>query len=120
LNEDSNKFAEHFKSCNKMNDFLEVLDAIVNIQCKQTCQETGGCSMCGTTKQCQTIKCVKEKQLNGCWECPENNSCNKLIFQKMSYGKTIDENFKIINEHGVEAVPTRGDDYYEWQRRINR
>lgn len=74
--------------------------------------------MCGTTKECAAIKCVKEKKLDGCWECREKDNCEKLLFQKMSYGKTIDENFRIINEQGIEAVPSRGDDYYEWQRRM--
>ena len=118
LNEDNEKFKQYFQVFSKMSDFIEVLDGLINIQCKTTCQESGGCSMCGTTKECLTIKCVKEKRLDGCWECNENESCSKLTFQRRSYGKTIDENFKIINEKGINEVPSRGDDYYEWQRTI--
>ncbi len=116
--ENTEKFADNFKMFSKLPDFLEVLDGLINIQCKTTCQESGGCSMCGSTKECATIKCIKEKKLNGCWECPENKKCPELAFQRASYGKTIDENFNIINEHGIEAVPSRDGDYYEWQRRM--
>lgn len=118
LNEDPKIFDDYFKMFGKFPDFLEVLDGLINIQCKTTCQEAGGCSMCGSTKKCDTIKCITEKKLNGCWECQENETCSKLSFQRISYGKTIDENFKIINEQGIESVPSRDGDYYEWQRRI--
>jgi hypothetical protein len=101
-----------------MPEFIEVLDSLIHIECKKTCREAGGCSMCGTTKECSAIKCVKEKKLNGCWECNDKENCGKLSFQRRSYGKTIDENFRIINEKGIDAVPSRGDDYYEWQRRM--
>lgn len=118
LNTDQEKFSSYFQMFQKMPDFLEVLDGLINIECKYTCQESGGCSMCGTTKECITIKCVKEKKLDGCWECPEHKNCSKLTFQRMSYGKTIDENLKIIAEQGKEAVPSRDGNYYEWQRKL--
>lgn len=66
LNEDKDKFNSNFKSFEKMDVFLEVLNGLINIRCKTTCRESGGCSMCGTTKECSSIKCLKEKQLNGC------------------------------------------------------
>jgi hypothetical protein len=112
------EFYRNFAAFNKMQDFMEVLDSLIKVQCPTTCQESGGCSMCGTTKPCITIQCVREKNLNGCWECSGRDTCDKLAFQRMSYGKTIAENFQIINEQGIDAVPSRGDDYYEWQRRI--
>lgn len=111
-------FYANFRSFQKLPEFLEVLNSLIDLQCTKTCPETGGCSMCGTTKSCVTIQCVQEKKLNGCWECEGNEVCEKLAFQRMSYGKTIKENFKIIREKGIEAVPSRGDDYYEWQRRL--
>jgi len=115
---DKNELSAHFKAFSKLPAFLEVLDGLINIQCEQTCRETGGCSMCGTTKRCVTVKCVEEKGLNGCWECDARGNCDKLSFQRRSYGRTIEENLAIIHEKGVEAVVSRGDDYYEWQRKI--
>lgn len=118
LGADTNDLYNNFKVFSKLQEFMEVLDGLINIQCEKTCQESGGCSMCGTTKKCHTIRCVEEKGLNGCWECSEHENCIKLSFQKRSYGKTIEENFKIINERGINALVSRGNDYYEWQRRI--
>lgn len=118
LSEDKESFNSYFKMFKKLPEFLEVLDGLIEIQCRTTCREANGCSMCGTTKECAVIKCVKEKQLEGCWDCEENETCPKLIFQKMSYGKTISENLSIMKEKGYSAVPSRGNDYYEWQRNI--
>ena len=115
---DNKELHSNFKSFSKLQVFMEVLDSLIKIQCKEPCRETGGCSMCGTTKKCVTIKCIEEKELNGCWECNERENCNKLSFQRRSYGKTIEDNFKLINEEGIEAVVSSGDDYYEWQRKI--
>jgi hypothetical protein len=118
LGADENKFGEYFEPFKNLPDFFNVLDGIINIQCKKTCQESGGCSMGGDTKYCEAVKCVKQKGYNGCWECPDNEKCDKLTFQKRSYGKTIEENFNMIKEKGVESVQSRGNKYYEWQRRI--
>lgn len=116
LNTDPESFNNYFKMSAKFPDFLEILKGLTEIQCKITCRESGGCSMCGETKECSAIKCVKEKDLEGCWDCPEHKSCSRLEFQRASYGRTVDENFHIIKSRGMTAVPSRGDDYYEWQR----
>jgi hypothetical protein len=118
LGADRQEFYRDFKPFAQFREFMEVLDGLINIQCRKTCRESGGCSMGGTTKECASIKCVKEKKLDGCWECDENKECKKLLFQKMSYGKTITENFQIAGQKGIVAVPSRGDDYYDWQRKI--
>lgn len=120
LNEDKDKFNRNFKPFENMDIFLEVLNGLANIQCKTTCRESGGCSMCGTTKECSAIKCLKDKKLNGCWECPDNTNCSNLIFLRKSYGETIDDNYKIINEKGIQALHSRGNNYYEWQKRMNK
>ncbi|MDC7222283.1 MAG: DUF3795 domain-containing protein [Spirochaetales bacterium] len=117
LNTDSDEFHSYFKSFSKMPIFLEVLDALCNIKCEKTCQEGGGCSMCGTTKECSILPCLQEKGLKGCWECEKKASCENLMFLRQNYGKTIDSNFEIINEKGIPQLESRGNDYYEWQRK---
>jgi hypothetical protein len=119
LGEDENKFGKYFEAFKKLPDFFSVLESIINIQCKKTCVESGGCSMCGNTKECETVKCVKQKGYNGCWECNDHENCDKLIFQKRSYGETIEGNFKIIKEDGIDSLQSRSNKYYEWQRKIN-
>lgn len=76
--------------------------------------------MGGITKECEAVKCVKQKAYNGCWECPDHENCNKLMFQKRSYGETIEGNFKIIKEKGIESVQSRGNKYYKWQKKMNK
>lgn len=120
LNTDHKEFNGNFSVFAQFPQFMEVLQGLINVQCQKTCHEAGGCSMCGETKECAAIICVKEKELRGCWECEEHSSCNKLEFQRASYGKTIDGNFRIIKNQGISAVPSRGHDYYEWQRRIKK
>lgn len=113
------EFAEFFEPFKKLPIFFEVLDSIIQVRCEKTCPEANGCSMAGSLKQCEAIKCVQQKGYTGCWECSEQENCEKLLFQRRSYGETITDNFKIIKENGIEAVKSRGNHYYEWQRRIN-
>ena len=102
-----------------MPDFLDVLDGLIALQCKKTCQEAGGCSMGGVTHECETLECIKSKGYNGCWDCAECENCEKLNFLKRGYGETIEGNLKIIKEEGMEAVKLRGNKYYAWKRKIN-
>ncbi len=117
LDEDADQMAQHFKSFRKMSDFLEVLDALIKIQCQSTCQEAGGCSMGGVTRECLALKCLKSKGYNGCWDCSEIKSCNKLKFLKRGYGETIEGNLGIVKDKGTDAVTSRGNKYYSWQRK---
>lgn len=86
------------------------------MQCKKTCREAGGCSIGGPTKVCDALKCVKSKGYDGCWECSGYKNCEKLDFVKRAYGETIERNFNLIKEKGIEAVKSRGKKYYAWQQ----
>lgn len=112
------KLGKKFNVFKEMPTFMNVLDGIIKIQCKATCQEADGCSNGGETKQCKALKCLKSKNYDGCWQCAEYENCDKLKFLKLSYGYVIEDNLKIIKENGVEAVKSRGNKYYEWQRRM--
>lgn len=119
LGVDETEFADFFEPFKKLPIFFEVLEGIIKMQCQKTCQEANGCSMMGSLKECEAIKCVRQKGYAGCWECSDQENCDKLFFQRRSYGETITGNFKIIRENGMEAVKSRGNRYYEWQRRVN-
>lgn len=109
---------KNFDVFKQVPDFMRVLDGIINLQCKNTCQEVGGCSVNGNRHECKALKCIKSKGYDGCWQCSEFEQCDNLKFLKISYGRTIEENLKIIKERGVEAVESRGNKYYEWQRKM--
>ena len=117
LGKEGSEFAQYFDSFDKMPDFLNVLDGIIKLQCKKTCQESGGCSLGGVTHECETLRCIRSKKYNGCWDCAEIGSCEKLAFLKRNYGETIEGNLRIIKDEGMEAVKSRGNKYYAWQRK---
>ena len=117
LNEEGTEIQKYFEAFKKMPEFLNVLDGLIQLQCKKTCQEAGGCSMGGTTHVCEALECIKTKGYNGCWDCSEFKSCKKLSFLKGGYGKTIEENLNLAKEKGVEAVKLRGDKYYAWKKK---
>ncbi|MDD2890845.1 MAG: DUF3795 domain-containing protein [bacterium] len=120
LGEDENKFSEYSESFKKLPEFFNVLDNIIKLQCTKTCRESGNCSIGGVPHKCEVVKCVESKKYEGCWECSEFKNCDKLLFLKRSYGETIEGNFQIIKEKGIESLESRGNKYYEWQRKINQ
>jgi len=114
----SEKVGKHFEKFKNIPEFMETLDSIITLQCKNTCKESFGCSLAGETHKCGALKCIEAKGYDGCWECNEYKKCEKLNFLKQSYGSVIEENLEIVKEKGVEGVKSRGDKYYAWQRRI--
>lgn len=114
---DGNEIGRYFERFRKMPDFLTVLDGIINLQCKETCQEAGGCSIGGATHACAALRCIRSRGYDGCWDCAEVKDCEKLNFLKKSYGDTIEENMRIIKERGIGAVQSRGSRYYAWQKK---
>jgi hypothetical protein len=99
-------------------DFVKVLEGIIAIECKHTCREENGCSIGGTPHQCAALECVKSKGLEGCWKCTEFKTCDKLAFQKKAYGKTVTENLAHLERVGANSLRPRGNQYYEWQRKM--
>jgi hypothetical protein len=118
LQMDQAEFQDKFSIFEKMPEFVKVLEGIIAIQCKDTCREKNGCSIGGSTHACEVVECVNQKNIEGCWMCAENKTCNKLSFQKTSYGKTILENFEKLALEGLSSLQSRGNQYYEWQRKI--
>jgi hypothetical protein len=108
---------KHLETFKHMPAFLDVLDSMIAVQCTATCQEAGGCSLGEGTRECGALRCVRSKGYDGCWDCREFESCDKLQFLKRSYGHVIDENLAIARDKGVGAVEPRGKKYYVWQRR---
>jgi hypothetical protein len=106
---------KYFESFKQMPIFLNILDNITKLQCKETCQESGGCSMGGVTHKCDLLQCMETKSVEGCWECSEFEECSKLKLRKGAYGDTIQCNLKIIKEKGTDTVKLRGNRYYAWQ-----
>lgn len=111
------RIGSQFDVFKQMPVFMNVLNGIIKLQCNTTCQESSGCSIGGNTHECKALKCIKSKGYNGCWECKDFENCDKLIFLKHGYGNVIEENLTTIKEKGTDAVKSRGNKYYAFQRK---
>ena len=74
----------------------EVLGALVKLRCRKTCKGGGGPPFC------KMRKCCQKKGIDGCWECAEFETCQKLDFLKQSHGDAHIRNLRIISKKGTE------------------
>ena len=82
---------------NNYKECLEFLDAIVELQCNNTCRG-GGCS----TFKCKIIECCTTKGLVGFWECNEFENCKELDFLEPFHGDLPEKNLRKIKAFGLE------------------
>jgi len=74
-------------------EFLDVLEEMRKLECKNLCTE-GGCK-----ENCKIRECVKEKQYEGCWECNDFKDCELLEYLKKIH--PIEHNLEMIRKYGV-------------------
>lgn len=87
------KFAEGLKDYKKC---YEVLGMMVKFRCRKGCKQGGGSPFC------KIRKCCQKKGLQGCWECDEFETCDKLDFLKPVHGNAHVKNLKRIKKQGVK------------------
>jgi hypothetical protein len=97
------KSSATFKDYSK---FLNVLEEMKKLECKEVCTE-GGCK-----EDCKIRKCVKEKQYEGCWECDDFKACQLLEHLKKIH--PIEHNLKMIKQHGVNNWTCKREKHYKW------
>jgi hypothetical protein len=68
--------AKYLKPLNDYNVCYVVLGAMVRLRCNRNCSDGGGNSFC------KVRICCRKKEIEGCWECDELESCRKLDFLK--------------------------------------
>jgi len=64
--------------------FYSELDSLISLHCNKFCKEGGG------SPNCKIRICCIKKGYNGCWECNNFKSCDKLSNQFI-------ENIKLMN-----------------------
>ena len=74
----------------------EVLGAMVKFRCKKSCRNYGGNPFCDIRKCCQ------KKNIEGCWQCNDFETCKKLASLKTSHGSAHIKNLKILQKAGVD------------------
>ena len=84
-------FGKAFKGYNTC---YEVLGAMVKFRCKKGCKNGGGPPFC------KIRACCQKKGFNGCWECNEFETCNKLDFLKTVHNDAHIKNLKTIKKKG--------------------
>lgn len=85
-----------FPEFKKYSDCYEVLGAMVKLRCK-------GCRGGSRSKFCNIAGCAMKKGLDGCWECADFESCQKLVFLEPVHGDGHLKNLKAIRKSGVDA-----------------
>jgi len=85
-----------FKEFQKYQDCYEVLGAMVKLRCRNACRAGGG------NPWCKIRKCAQKKNLNGCWECSDFESCDKLKTLNPNHGVAYIRNLQILHRKGVK------------------
>ena len=84
-------FFEVFK---KYQQCYEVLGALVKLRCKKACKGGGGPPFC------KMRKCCQKKGIEGCWECEDFDTCEKLDFLVPSHGNAHLKNLRNLKKRG--------------------
>lgn len=84
-------FGKDFKEYDKC---YKVLGAMVRFRCKKGCKAGGGSPFC------KIRKCALKKELDGCWECTEFETCKELKFLEPVHGDAHIKNLKNIKKNG--------------------
>ena len=89
--------SKYFKDFKEYDSCYQVLGAMVRLRCNRTCRTGGG------NPACKARICSRKKEIAGCWECGEFETCTKLDFLKPIHGNANVENLKIIRKKGIQA-----------------
>jgi hypothetical protein len=98
------KFAGFISTYSFGKDFKEydtcykVLGAMVKFRCKKGCKNGGGSPFCNIRK------CAQKKDLDGCWECTDFETCKKLDFLIPVHGNAHIKNLKNIKKNGKKEI----------------
>ncbi len=75
----------------------EVLGALVKLRCKNTCRGGGGPPFC------KMRICCRKKGIDGCWQCDEFETCDKLDFLNTNHGDAHLKNLRKLKKAGVDS-----------------
>lgn len=74
----------------------EVLGAMVKMRCK-SCRAGGGPPFC------KMRNCCQKKGIDGCWQCDEFETCDKLDFLKANHDDAHIKNLRILGKKGIDS-----------------
>ena len=85
-----------FAAYKNYSECYEVLGALVKMRCKNACRGGGGPPFC------KIRKCCQKRGFEGCWECDEFKTCEKLDFLKPNHGDAHIRNLRRSKKKGVD------------------
>ena len=100
----------HTKEFENFDILISSLKAISNIKCDLPCRLGGD----GCGGSCEIIKCIKYKQIDGCWECNDFEKCGKLDFLIPFHGDSPINNLRQIKKHGIASWAKYRSKCYPW------
>ena len=69
----------------------------MKFRCRKTCKGGGGPPFC------KMRKCCQKKGIDGCWQCDEFETCEKLDYLKPVHGDAHIKNLRILHKKGIDA-----------------
>jgi hypothetical protein len=75
----------------------EVLGEMVKLRCQRICRDGGG------PPGCKIRDCCRKKEIEGCWQCDEFETCKKLDFLVPFHRDAHLKNLKIIAKAGPDS-----------------
>lgn len=88
--------ANFFKEFADYERCYEVLGAMVRLRCKRTCRNGG------EPPACKIRSCCQRKNIQGCWECEEFQTCAKLDFLKPVHEDAHLKNLDKLKKQGTD------------------
>ena len=90
----SKGLSKYFKDFNDYDTCYRVLGSMVRLRCKKACLNGGG------NPNCKIRKCCQKKEIRGCWECEDFNTCKKFDILKPIHKDANLKNLKRIKKNG--------------------
>ena len=86
-----------FKEFKDYEKCYKLLGTMVKFRCKKTCKGNGG------PPQCQIRNCARKKKLDGCWQCDDFPTCEKLKILEPHHGAAMQKNLLKLKKQGSAA-----------------
>ena len=96
---------KYFKDFQDYKQCYNVLGGMVRLRCKRTCRYGGG------NPSCKVRICCQKRNIQGCWECNEFETCAKLDFLKPIHEDANLKNLRKLKKQGIEKF-LEGPRYY--------
>ncbi len=92
----------------------EMMGALVKMRCKKACRGGGGPPFC------KMRKCCIKKEIEGCWECADFETCEKLDFLTPSHGDAHIKNLRKLKKKGIEEFLGGKKHWYTPVKKVER